>query len=65
MKINLIRNMLIGSLMVCVSSVAQPAMAADNLDTYRDLLQAHTYTINFESITPEPRQTERDKVQMK
>lgn len=65
MKINLIRNMLIGSLMACVSSVAQPAMAADNLDTYRDLLQAHTYTINFESITPEPRQKERDKVQMR
>ena len=65
MKFNVFRNMLVGGLIACLAGGVQPVMAADNLDTYRDLLQKHIYTINFESITPEPRQIERDKVQMR
>ena len=35
---------------------------ADNLDTYRNLLQKRVYTIKYANITFEPRQTNRDKV---
>lgn len=65
MKFNILRNIFFAGIIACVTGIVQPALAADNLDTYRDLLQKKTYTINFESITPEPRQTERDKVQMR
>ncbi len=39
--------------------LATPAEAS-NLDTYRNLLEKHTYTIKFKDITPEPRVTNRD-----
>lgn len=68
MKLNKLKKLVIGSLIAGMSGIsgfAMPVMAADNLDTYRELLQAHKYTIQCESITPEPRQTERDKVQMR
>ncbi len=35
---------------------------ADNLDTYRNLLQKKVYTIKYSNITPEPRKTNKDKV---
>ena len=35
---------------------------ADNLDTYRNLLQKRVFTIKYTNITFEPRQTNRDKV---
>ena len=34
---------------------------ADNLDTYRNLLQKKVYTIKYSNITPEPRKTNKDK----
>ena len=35
---------------------------ADNLDTYRNLLIKKTYTIKYENVTPQARQTNKDKV---
>ena len=37
---------------------------ADNLDTYRNLLQKRVFTIKYTNITFEPRQTNRDKVSL-
>lgn len=48
MKLNKLKKLVIGSLiagMAGISGFAMPVMAADNLDTYRELLQAHKYTI--------------------
>ena len=52
MKFNVFRNMLVGGLIACLAGGVQPVMAADNLDTYRDLLQKHIYTINFICAVP-------------
>lgn len=37
---------------------------ADNLDSYRNLLMKKVYTIKYQNITFEPRQTNRDKVSL-
>ena len=47
-----------------LNTVAAASAFADNLDTYRNLITKKTYTIKYENITSEPRQTNRDKVSM-
>ena len=51
-------------LTLCVGLIFSAEVYAALLDHYRDLLAKNTYIIRYENITPAPRVTNRDKVEI-
>lgn len=51
-------------LTLCVGIIFSATVNAAKLDYYRDLLAKNAYTIRYENITPAPRITNRDKVEI-
>ena len=61
---NIVRFIEILFICLVVNITLVPFVEASQLDYYRDLLLKKVYTIRYENITPPPRVTNRDKIEL-